>query len=124
MSQPPPITMTRMVAPFGLWALHFLSLYSLQGLACARQLWRTSAGGLEIMTWVLWAVTVVILAAIAWEAIRAWRIRRALLASPDSGRTEHSRRHFMAVLSLLGAAISALGVVFTASPLAMLQTCA
>ena len=124
MSQPPPITMTRMVVPYGLWALHFLSLYSLQGLACARQLWRTSTGGVEIMTWVRWALTAAILAAIAWQAMRAWRIRRTLLASPDAGRTEHSRRHFMVNLCLLGAAISALGVVFTASPLAMLQTCA
>lgn len=124
MSQPPRITLTRMTAPYALWTLHFLSLYSLQGLACARQLWRNPIGGLELMTWVLWGLTVVILAAIAWEAMRIWRIRRALQASDTAGRAEHARRHFMAVLGLLGAAVAALGVMFTASPLAMLQTCA
>ena len=124
MSRPPRMTLTRMCAPYALWALHFLTLYSMQGLACAQQLWRGRVGGLELMTWVLWGVTAAILVAIAWEAWRAWQIRRALLASEEAGRADHARRHFMVVLCLLGAAISALGVVFTASPLAMLQTCA
>ncbi|NYZ61212.1 hypothetical protein [Luteimonas deserti] len=118
------MTLTRMSAPFALWALHFVALYSLQGLACAQQLWRSRIGGLELMTWVLAAVTLAILAAIGWEALRAWRIHRALLGRDDSGRAEQSRRRFMVVLSLLGAAISALGVTFTAAPLALLQTCA
>ena len=124
MSTPPTITLTRMSAPFALWALHFVALYSLQGLACAQQLWRTPVGGLETMTWVLWALTALVLAAIAWEAMRVWRIRQRLLASDDTGRADHSRRRFMTVLSLLGAAISALGVAFTAAPLALLPTCA
>ncbi|WP_157745174.1 hypothetical protein [Luteimonas chenhongjianii] len=118
------MTLTRMCAPYALWALHFLAIYSLQGLACARQLGRERVAGLEIMTWTMWGLTAVILAAIAWQAWRAGQIRRALLASDDAGRADHARRLFMVVLCLLGAAISALGVVFTASPLAMLQTCA
>ena len=41
-----------------------------------------------------------------------------------SGRADHTRRQFMTVLSLLGAALAALGVMFTAAPLALLPTCA
>ncbi|MFL6588297.1 MAG: hypothetical protein ACJ8GV_15640 [Luteimonas sp.] len=118
------MTLTRMVAPFALWALHFVLLYSLQGLACAQQLWRTHMGGLEAMTWVLWTVTAAILVAIAWDARRGWRIRRALREDDDVGRAHHARDGFMVQVSLLGAALAALGVVFTAAPLALLQTCA
>lgn len=124
MSRPPRMTLTRMSVPYALWALHFLALYSLQGLACAQQLWRNRVGGLELMTWVLWGLTAAVLAAIAVEALRSWRIRRALRASGETGRADHDRRYFMVMLGLLGAAIAALGVLFTASPLAMLQTCA
>lgn len=124
MSSPPRMTLTRMVAPFLLWALHFVALYSLQGLACAQQMWRTRVGGLETMTWALWGVSLAILAAIAWEARRAWQIRRALLEHGDRGRAHHARRYFMVMVCLLGAAISALGVLFTMTPLALLQTCA
>lgn len=120
----PRITLTRMSAPFVLWALHFVALYSLQGLACARQLWRTPVAGLETMTWVLWALTALVLAAIAWEALRVWHIRRALPVADGAGRADLARRRFMTVLALLGAAIAALGVMFTAAPLALLPTCA
>lgn len=124
MSTSPRMSLTRMVAPFALWALHFVTLYSLQGLACAQQLWRSRVGGLELMTWVLWALSAAILAAIAWEAWRVWQIRRALLEHDDCGRAHHARRYFMVMVCLLGAAISALGVVFTMTPLAFLPTCA
>lgn len=124
MSTPPRITLTRMSAPFVLWALHFVALYSLQGLACARQLWRTPVAGLETMTWVLWALTALVLAAIAWEALRVWHIRRALPVGEGAGRADLARRRFMTVLALLGAVIAALGVMFTAAPLALLPTCA
>ena len=120
----PRITLTRMSAPFALWALHFVALYSLQGLACARQLWRTPVAGLETMTWVLWALTALVLAAIAWEALRVWHIRRALPVGEGAGRADLARRRFMTVLALLGAVIAALGVMFTAAPLALLPTCA
>ena len=124
MSTSPRITLTRMSAPFVLWALHFVALYSLQGLACARQLWRTPVAGLETMTWVLWALTALVLAAIAWEALRVWHIRRALPVGEGAGRADLARRRFMTVLALLGAVIAALGVMFTAAPLALLPTCA
>ena len=120
----PRITLTRMSAPFALWALHFLALYSLQGLACAQALWRTRVAGLETMTWVLWALTAGVIAAIAWEALRVWHIRRVLPLGEGAGRADLARRRFMTVLALLGAVIAALGVMFTAAPLALLPTCA
>lgn len=118
-----PVGLTRMSMPLVVWALHFVVVYSLQGLACARALWRAPVAGLETMTWVLWALTVLALGVIALfgaRALRAWRIARA----QTDGRTETARLRFLTALSALVALIAAIGVVFTALPVALLPTCA
>ncbi|MCD9098335.1 hypothetical protein LU699_10420 [Luteimonas fraxinea] len=118
-----PIGLTRMSMPLVVWALHFVVVYSLQGLACARALWRAPVAGLETMTWVLWALTLLALGVIALfgaSALRAWRIARA----QTDGRTETSRLRFLTALSALVALIAAIGVAFTALPVALLPTCA
>jgi len=118
-----PIGLTRMSMPLVVWALHFVTVYSLQGLACARALWRAPVAGLETMTWVLWALTalaLVVIAVFGAAALRGWRSARA---QPD-GRTETARMRFLTALSALVALIAAIGVVFTAVPVALLPTCA
>mgnify|MGYP000938023802 FL=1 len=117
------IGLTRMSLPLVVWALHFVVVYSLQGLACARALWRAPVAGLETMTWVLWALTVLALGVIGLfgaRALRAWRIAGA----QTDGRTETSRLRFLTALSALVALIAAIGVAFTALPVALLPTCA
>lgn len=123
MSAALPIGLTRMSMPLVVWALHFVVVYSLQGLACARALWREPVAGLEMMTWVLWALTALALAVIALlgtNALRAWRSARA----QTDGRSETTRLRFFTALSALVAVIAAIGVVFTALPVALLPTCA
>lgn len=123
MSAALPVGLTRMSMPLVVWALHFVAIYSLQGLACARALWRAPVAGLETMTWVLWALTVLALGVIALfgaHAVRTWRIARA----QTDGRNETTRLRFLTALSALVALIAAIGVVFTALPVALLPTCA
>jgi hypothetical protein len=118
-----PIGLTRMSMPLVVWALHFVMVYSLQGLACARTLWRTPVAGQDAMTWVLWALTVLALGVIALfgaSALRVWRIARA----QTDGRSGTTRLRFLTALSALVALIAAIGVVFTALPVALLPTCA
>lgn len=112
--------LTRMAAPLAVWALHFVIVYSLQGLACARGLGRTPVAGLEAMTWALWGVTLLALLGIAWSGRVAWRARQA--AAPT--RPPGDRRHFLPLLTVLVALVAAIGVVFTALPVALLPTCA
>lgn len=113
----------RLSLPLAVWALHFVAIYSLQGLACARALWRAPWAGLEAMTWVLWGLTAVALVAIVASAIPAYRAWRALRADPD-GRADTVRQRFLHALAALCALIATIGVVFTAVPVALLPTCA
>lgn len=124
MSQHPRLGLTRMSLPLVVWALHFVVIYSLQGLACARGLWRMPVAGLEAMTWALWAVTVAAWLAIALLTVGAWQVWRRRAVADASGRAVDDRREFLAVLGLLVASIAAVGVLFTVVPVALLPTCA
>ena len=118
-----PIGLTRMAMPLVVWAIHFVAVYSLQGLACARALWRAPVAGLETVTWVLWALTALALLVIALfgrTALRDWRTTRAR----TDGRADTARTRFLTALSTLVAVIAAIGVAFTVLPVALLPTCA
>ncbi|MCD9028838.1 hypothetical protein LDO26_11535 [Luteimonas sp. BDR2-5] len=111
-----------MAAPLAVWALHFVAVYSLQGVACARQVWRTPVAGLEPVTWALALLTVLALAAIALPgaaALRAWRRTRAA----DDGRAAVRRERFLWALTALAALAATIAVLFTATPIALLPTC-
>ena len=118
-----PVGLTRMSAPLVVWALHFVAVYSLQGLACARDLWRAPVAGLETTTWVLWLLTALALACIGAFGHTAWRQWQRTRAQAD-GRTGTARLRFLTALSALVALLAAIGVVFTALPVALLPTCA
>ncbi len=115
-------SLTRMAAPLALWALHFVAVYSLQGLACARQLWRTPVAGLEATTWALWLLTLLALAAIAVPGARALQAWRRARQAAD-GRAGSERMRFLWALTALAALLAAIAVVFTAIPIALLPTC-
>jgi len=123
-STPVQISLTRMCAPLIVWAVHFVTVYSLQGIACAQQVWRTRIAGMESVTWALWAVTAAALLLIAYEGLRAKRIHRAWRAHAEDGRAAPDRQRFIALLSLLVAIVAAVGVTFTVVPVALLPTCA
>ncbi len=123
MSLVPNPGLLRLSAPLAVWALHFVAIYSLQGLACSRGLWRAPWMGLELVTWVLWGITVAALGAIVAGGLPAWRAWTRLRADPD-GRADTVRARFLHALAALCALIATIGVVFTVVPVALLPTCA
>lgn len=108
--------------PLALWAVHFVVAYAAQGTACARGLWRMRVAGLEGVTWGLLLATAAALAAVAWLATRAHRVRVAALRDPaEDALTRRTR--FLSTLALLVAAIAAIAIVFTTLPILLLPTC-
>ncbi|WP_101927320.1 MULTISPECIES: hypothetical protein [Luteimonas] len=115
-------SLMKVSAPLAVWALHFTVVYSLQGIACARDVWREPVAGLEPVTWALSLLTVLALAAIAALGLRAGQRWRRLRVT-DTGRAASQRDLFLIALTGLTALLSAIAVVFTAVPVALLPTC-
>lgn len=92
------------------WAVHFVAIYSLQGLVCARG-WSQAAGQAGMV-----ALTLLAFVAIAWIGLHAWRALHAEDADDDG-------RRFAARVALLLSALSMVAVAFTALPLLLLAPC-
>lgn len=117
-----PYRLTGIAAPLAVWALHFVAVYVMQGIACAEDWQRTRVAGLELVTWWLLLATAAALAVIAWLGLRALRARRP--AGGGDGDADARRRHFTATLTAAAALIAAIAVLFTATPVLLLPPCA
>ncbi|TDK23348.1 hypothetical protein E2F46_10505 [Luteimonas aestuarii] len=97
-------------APMVWWALHFVAVYSLQGLVCARG-WSQPAGiaGITGLTLVAWAV-------VAWSGVHG---RRVLDAAADDPRGTRFAARLVVWLSVL----SAVAIAFTVLPVLLLPPC-
>lgn len=97
-------------APMVWWALHFVAVYSLQGLVCARG-WSEPAGiaGIAGLTLAAWA-------AVAWSGLHG---RRVLAAADDDARGTRFAARLVAWLSVL----SAVAIAFTVVPVLLLAPC-
>ncbi|MEN1944903.1 hypothetical protein WCE55_13770 [Luteimonas sp. MJ293] len=126
-----PWRLTGMATPLVMWAVHFVAVYIMQGLACGEGWQRHRVAGLEMVSWWLLLATLLAWAAIVWMGVRGWRCQRLaafeVRAAGDSDRpvaTVARRRRFMAVLTTLVAVISFIAVLFTALPVLLLPPCA
>ena len=98
--------------PPALWFAHFAVLYGAEALLCT-----PPAATRGAMIWIGALVTVAALAALAWFAL-------GLRRQPAPGRTDaHAGAAFMRSVGLLLALLAALGVVWTAFPVAVLPVC-
>jgi len=97
----------------GLWFVHFIVLYGAEALICTPP--ATSA---RAMTWIASAATTMVLGALA---VFGWALMRR--PPPDDRLEEHTGAAFLYVTALMLAALSALGVVWTALPVALLPVC-
>lgn len=109
-----PWRLTGMAAPMAVWALHFVLVYSVQGVACAEG-WNPSAA-----RWTMLGSTVLALAAIAWLGLRA---RRAV-ADAHAQDAAAGRRRFAALATALLSLLAAVAVLFTTVPILLLPPCA
>lgn len=112
--------------PMAVWALHFVVVYSLVGLGCERDVLLQRFVTLPLLTWVLLMVSLAALILIAWLGWRAWRIWNALDANRSIAGTAprvQPRERFMRLATALLAMLAFIAVVFTATPILMLQPC-
>ncbi|MFZ7095364.1 hypothetical protein ACOPJQ_02935 [Luteimonas dalianensis] len=126
-----PWRLTGMAMPLAAWAAHFLAVYIMQGLACGEDWQRGRAAGLEMVSWWLLLATVLALALIAWQGVRALRCRRlarfevrAAKGADTPVAAAARRRHFMAMLTALVSVVAFIATCFTALPVLLLPPCA
>jgi hypothetical protein len=98
--------------PPALWFGHFGVLYGAEALACT-----PPAGGRHLLIWIGAIATVAALAVLAWLAVS---LRRPSAERAD----EHTGAAFLRDVTLLLALLSAMGVAWTAFPVAVLPLCA
>src|SRR5690606_38175493 len=99
-------------APMAVWALHFVVLYSLQGLTCGEG-WSQRGASLAMV-----ALTAPALAAIAWLGLRARRTARTAAGDPAARRVR-----FAAQATGLCAVLATVAVLFTVVPVLLLPVC-
>ncbi|AOH35985.1 hypothetical protein BGP89_06120 [Luteimonas sp. JM171] len=126
-----PWRLSGMALPLAVWAAHFLAVYIMQGLACWQGWQRQRVAGMEMVSWWLLLATVVALALIAWQGMRALRCRRLAKFEVQAAKGVESpvamaarRRHFMSVLTALVSVVAFIAVCFTALPVLLLPPCA
>ncbi len=126
-----PWRLTGMATPLVLWAVHFVAVYSMQGLACAEDWQRQRVAGLEMVTWWLLLATLLVFVAIA--AMGTWALRCRRFAAREVRAAEVAgnpvaaaprRRRFMAMLTALVALVSFIAVAYTTIPVLLLAPCA
>lgn len=99
--------------PPALWFAHFGVLYGAEALVCT-----PPAAGRDVLIWIGAIATVAALAALAWFAV-------LLRRRPSADRTDqHTGAAFLRSAALLLALLAALGVAWTAFPLAVVAVCA
>lgn len=113
-----PHRLTGIAAPMAVWALHFVAVYAMQGLACAQDWQRAPLAGREAVFWWLLLATLVALGVIAALGLRAWRALRR------PGDADAARRHrFARRVTLAASAMALVAVAFTAIPIFLLPAC-
>ena len=118
-----PHRLSGMVAPWVVWALHFVTVYSVQGVACAEDVLRREVAGVEAATWLLVAIGIAAVVATAWLGVRglqAWKHARRDV-QPD---TRRRRERFAAAVAALSGLLATVAIVFTTIPVLMLPPCA
>lgn len=124
-----PRRLTGMSVPMLAWATHFLVVYSVQGVACARDALSTPVAGAMPVTWWFALSTLVALAVIAWQGLRAWRGWRGAVAAQDAAVASDAtdaglrRGRFACAVTAILSALAAVATVFTAIPILLLTTC-
>lgn len=102
-------------APLLLWALHFVTVYSVQGLFCADRVDHVGWIQGATVSGMLIALTLATLAWAAWMGWRAHRLRHTVAGDTRAG--------FLAGTTRLTSVLAVIAILFTAAPLLLLTPC-
>ena len=112
------ITLWVLIVPPTAWAAHFLFSYLWAAISCAK------TGSFASVPWLYVAGTGLALVVIALSGWLGWKQSRTPGdPPPHEESTEIDRLRFLATATLLLAALSFVGVVFTALPVVFLRQC-
>lgn len=112
------VTLWTLIVPPTLWAAHFLFSYLWASVQCAK------AGSFARYPGVFWGATALILMLILASGTVAWiQSRSPGDPPPHEQGTDSDRLRFLATSTLLLAALSFVGTVFTALPVIVIEDC-
>lgn len=115
--------LTGLALPMLVWALHFLAVYVLAGLACARGWSTQSVAGLTPTAWWLLVCGLVAVTVLAFLARGAWLSTPPPSLHGGADGMPMPRRHFIARACLALCVLAAIAVVLTTVPVLLLPTC-
>lgn len=115
--------LTGLALPMLVWAIHFVLVYIVAGLACARGWSTATVAGFTPASWGLLLSGLVAVVSLALIARRAWRDtpRPSLQGAVDAPPLP--RRAFVARIVVALCLLSAIAIVFTTLPMLLLPTC-
>lgn len=91
------------------WAVHFLSLYGVTAVVCARRLDGARWLGLGIVPWTVALATLIGVGTVAWVGVTAWR--------------RHPRERLAPWMTAMLCAVAAFAMLLEAIPVAIVPTC-
>lgn len=112
------VSLWTLIVPPTVWAAHFLFSYLWAALMCAKVGAFASRPTLYIVCTVLALVVIAVSGVIAWVQAQGPGD-----TPPHDASTEPDRQRFLATATTLLAALSIIGVIFTATPVAFLTDC-
>jgi hypothetical protein len=99
--------------PVSAWALHFLAVYVVAAVYCAKNAVPETAMATPLSS-VRWPIIVITLAALAVDAVAAWRARAGLKDAPATG-SRSGQNPFLGSVTLMLCALSAAAMVGVAT---------
>lgn len=120
-------SLVRITLAPALWAVHFAVSYASTAVYCSR--WGEGADSIAGFRIAIAVGTLLVLLTILWLGWRAWRqwdarVGRSTRQLLEDIVEEHEDRHeFLGHAAFLLAIISFVGVVYTALPVALIETC-
>lgn len=115
--------LTGLAVPMVVWAVHFLAVYVIAGLACARGWSASTFAAITSTSWLLLACGAAAIVLLVLLARRVWPNARGLSLRTTVDGPRRSRTAFVAAATLALCALSAIGIVFTTLPVVMLPLC-
>lgn len=109
-------SLTGMIGAFVVWTAYFGAIYAFLSVACVADL---GDAAIRMALLIMTGATLALIAFFAWRALRVWRLE----ASGASSEPDPSRRHFMALATVMISGLAFVSTVWVALPILLLSPC-